>query len=444
MEDGIVIVPPGGCAAYLAPAPLGLVPMDEELRDTLQALGLRTVGAFAALPTEDVERRWGSAGVAAWHLARGEDERRPVLARLDAPRAVATDLSPSVPSVEPIIFLVRAALDRLVQDLVQDGRSAAVVAITLALDDARGALPTATHAHTVTREVRLPRPLARVIPLLERCRALLEEWRLDAPVCGVTVAVTATAPLHGAQGELLDPAWRDPAAADAAFARLRATLGIEAVVRPVVRDTHRPERAGVWERVDDPSGSGRREGGDGRKDGAGDGDARGDARGPAPSPSSAVASHHSPGDVMSRPHASAAGTVGSGDRATRDIPSPHHVRWRWCARCRQLQFLAPSRARSHPRSCARRRCANSRRRNGPRCAPPTGPSPARHAPFAGASTSSPWPGPSAPSASPATGGSRGYARDYWRCEDSAGTSHLVLYRDCAAPDHAWYIHGWYD
>jgi len=276
-RHAIVIVPPGGCAAYLAPAPLGLVPMEEELRETLRALGVGTVGAFAALAAEDVERRWGASGVAAWRLARGDDERRPVLARLDRPRAVATDLHPSVPTMEPILFLIRAALDRLIHDLIQDGRAAAVLTITLALDDVPAArahappahrvLATSPHSHTVTREIRLPRPLARVVPLLERCRALLDGWVLHAPVCGVTVAVTATTALQGAQGELLDPGWRDPAAVDAAFARLRSALGTGAVVRPVVRDTHRPERVGVWERVD----------------GTGDdrGTTRGDAR-PAP------------------------------------------------------------------------------------------------------------------------------------------------------------------
>ncbi len=53
------VVPAGYDAAYLAPAPLALVPMDEELRSALHALGLRTVGALAALSAEDVERRWG-------------------------------------------------------------------------------------------------------------------------------------------------------------------------------------------------------------------------------------------------------------------------------------------------------------------------------------------------------------------------------------------------
>jgi protein ImuB len=220
--------------------------MEEDIRETLKALGIQTAGAFGAFAAEDVERRWGDGGLAAWRLARGEDRRRPVLARAETPRSASAELTPSVTATEAVLFLVRAALDRLVGDLVADSRAAATVAITLTLDDARGALPSGSPAHTITREVRFARPLARTAPLLERCRALLDRWTLSAPVCGVTVAITATAPLTGEQGDLLDVAWRDPAAADAAFARLRAELGPNAVVFPVARDEHRPERAGVW------------------------------------------------------------------------------------------------------------------------------------------------------------------------------------------------------
>jgi protein ImuB len=243
------IVPPGGDAAYLAAAPLGLIPMDQELRETLAALGIRTAGGFAAFTAADVERRWGGEGLAAWRLARGEDRRRPVLAHSDAPRSASAELTPSVTAMEPVLFLVRAALDRLVRELVTDGRAAATVAVTLTLDDARGALPGAP-AHTVTREVRLSNPLARPIPLLERCRALLARWPLSAPICAVTVTIPATAPLSGEQGDLLEPAWHDPAAADAAFARLRAELGANVVVTPLARDDHRPERGGEWVDID--------------------------------------------------------------------------------------------------------------------------------------------------------------------------------------------------
>ena len=106
------IVPRDACAAYLAPAPLGLIPMEEELRQALIALGLRTVGAFAALEAEEVERRWGSSGLLAWQLARGEDRRRPVLTRIEARRSVTAELAMPAATMEPVLFLVRAALDR--------------------------------------------------------------------------------------------------------------------------------------------------------------------------------------------------------------------------------------------------------------------------------------------------------------------------------------------
>jgi hypothetical protein len=239
------VVPAGHDAAYLAPAPLALVPMDEELRAALSALGLRTVGALAALTAEDVERRWGELGIRAWRLARADDLRRPVLARVETQPAVEVELASSSATMEPVLFLVRAALDRLVQELIAHGRAAAAVAITLTLDDARGALGSEP-VHTVTREVRPARPLARVAPLFERCRALLDRWTLSAPVSAVRVAIVAAAPLTGEQGDLLSASWRDVGAADAALERLRAELGPNAIVRAVHQDTHRPEKAGLW------------------------------------------------------------------------------------------------------------------------------------------------------------------------------------------------------
>lgn len=245
-DGGFVRIAPGGDARYLARAPLALIPMDEELRDTLAALGIRTAGALAALEAEDVERRWGATGLNVWRLARGVDQRRPVLARIAPPRTVDAELPVSSPTIEPVLFLVRAALDALAAALTGDGRAAAAVAITLTLDDVRSALPAPAGAHTITREVRIPRPTARADHLFEHCRALLERWPLTAPVGAVRVAIVATAPLGGEQGNLLTPEWRDPAAIDAALARLRAELGPDGVVQPAARDAHVPERAGAW------------------------------------------------------------------------------------------------------------------------------------------------------------------------------------------------------
>ncbi|WP_396213836.1 hypothetical protein [Gemmatimonas sp.] len=299
------IIPPGGCARYLAPAPLGLVPMDDELRDALQMLGLRTVGALATLDAGDVEQRWGHTGLVAWRLARGDDPRRPGLVRVEAVRSASVELPSAVESAEPVLFVLRAQLQRLLHECVRDGRAAAAVAITLVLDagrqypieeigsemrghvhvpetsdDATHALSpaTTTPAHhgtppelrrvnkaaasllgipqrTLTREVRPARPLARLEPLFDQCRALLERWNIPAPIIGVTVSIPATAPLAADQGDLLVPSWRDAAMnAEAVLARLRATLDPDnrgdVVVHPEAHDTHRPEDTGTWANAD--------------------------------------------------------------------------------------------------------------------------------------------------------------------------------------------------
>ncbi|MFN8715533.1 MAG: hypothetical protein ACK6DP_15575 [Gemmatimonas sp.] len=304
LPSTITLVPRGHCAPYLAPAPLGLVPMPDDVREALQMLGLRTVGALAVLDPGDVEHRWGAEGLTAWRLARGDDPRRPGLVRVEAARSASVELPAAVESAEPVLFVLRAQLQRLLHACVHDGRAAAAVAITLVLDAGRQypiedigselvghtevpetsddgsagdrraetrpaptPVPSAERVRSpsssllgipqrsITREVRPARPLARLEPLFDQCRALLESWRIPAPVIGVTVSVPATAPLAADQGDLLVPSWRDAAMnAEAVFARLRAVLDPDnrgdVIVHPEARDTHRVEETGTWVNAD--------------------------------------------------------------------------------------------------------------------------------------------------------------------------------------------------
>ena len=233
------LVPQGGDQALLAQAPLTLLPMDTELRDTLSALGLGTAGQFAALEPGEVEQRFGPDGLAAWRLARGEDRRRPTLTLPVPHDTVAIDLPTSAETLEPVLFLVRAALGRLITQVASDGMAVAALEVELKLDQ--------RPSRSVTRRIALAIPLARLEPLFEQCRAVLEDWVLEAPVLGVVVRITERTRPSGEQGDLLHTGWRDPAAAEAAFARLRAALGADSVVRPVSRDGFAPERRGAWE-----------------------------------------------------------------------------------------------------------------------------------------------------------------------------------------------------
>ena len=62
--------PPGATAAFLAPWPVAVLGTPE-LAELLPRLGLRTLGALAALPAGDVLARFGAAGARCQRVARG-------------------------------------------------------------------------------------------------------------------------------------------------------------------------------------------------------------------------------------------------------------------------------------------------------------------------------------------------------------------------------------
>src|ERR1700694_2394881 len=76
--DGIVLVPPGTEADFLAPLPVGVIPgLGPKTEDRLQAMGLRTVGALAGYETQRLVQALGVGGAVLQRLAQGRD-RSPV------------------------------------------------------------------------------------------------------------------------------------------------------------------------------------------------------------------------------------------------------------------------------------------------------------------------------------------------------------------------------
>jgi hypothetical protein len=68
-DQPVITVPRGGSAAFLAPLPLSLLAIPPEVQHVLGALGVNTLGEFAALPPPSVARAWDADYQ---QLARGE------------------------------------------------------------------------------------------------------------------------------------------------------------------------------------------------------------------------------------------------------------------------------------------------------------------------------------------------------------------------------------
>jgi DNA polymerase-4 len=72
--DGLVVVPAGEEAAFLAPLPISrLWGVGEKTAGALAEFGVRTIGDLAALPPDALERRFGKHGAALVGRARGID-----------------------------------------------------------------------------------------------------------------------------------------------------------------------------------------------------------------------------------------------------------------------------------------------------------------------------------------------------------------------------------
>jgi nucleotidyltransferase/DNA polymerase involved in DNA repair len=229
-------VPAGGSAAFLAPLPLALLPMDADVRRTLGLLGIRTLGDFAALPAPSVGRRWAQGGLDPQILARGEDLRplapfTPVAAVLET-----LDLDGAVHELEPILFGLRPLCERVCVRLRGRGRAAARVAVTLAGRGEHG------RAQTLV-PVAPARPTASATTLVDLLRAHLSERRLEHDVEQVSVEVLEEGDLEVVELDLFDRAGPGPGAVDVAVARLRAAFGEHAASGAVLVDRHRPEAA---------------------------------------------------------------------------------------------------------------------------------------------------------------------------------------------------------
>lgn len=75
--DGLLEVPPGGEAAFLAPLPVGRLPgIGKKAEQGLKNIGVSSIGQLAALPPLTLKSRFGAYGVVLGNHARGNDDRK--------------------------------------------------------------------------------------------------------------------------------------------------------------------------------------------------------------------------------------------------------------------------------------------------------------------------------------------------------------------------------
>ena len=112
------IVEPGEEGKFLASQPISVLPLDLDTHRRLRQLGIKTLGALAALPEEAVVSQFGRAGRRLWRLAAGRIAE-PVAGRA-APEPIIAELM----FFSPVAGreLLELALDRLIERALKNPR----------------------------------------------------------------------------------------------------------------------------------------------------------------------------------------------------------------------------------------------------------------------------------------------------------------------------------
>jgi protein ImuB len=238
VRDGCV-VHAGDERAFVAPLPLRVLEMDAATVERLHLLGVKRLGALAALPHGPFVRRFGAAA-AGWHAHACGSDDAPLVPR---PRALAIDRSlygeGTAEREDQLLFALRTLVARVAEDLAYAGKRCGFLRLGLECED--GAV--------CELSTLLAQPTAATATMFDLLRARLEGTVLRSPVIGLKLGAERLEE-GGAEISLFAGSDPDPEIVGIALGRLEAALGPAAAARATIVPGNRYETRVAFETFD--------------------------------------------------------------------------------------------------------------------------------------------------------------------------------------------------
>jgi DNA polymerase-4 len=193
--DGLVVVPAGTEASFLAPLPVErLWGVGRVLAEALAGMGIATIGQLQGMPLSTLERRFGEHGRHLHDLAFGRDER--TVEPSTAAKSIGAETTFGVDCTDPerIRRTLRRHAERVARELREERLSAARVTLKLRFADFR----TLTRSHTGD-------PTRDGLELYRRALAMLDREAVHEPVRLIGLSASGLGPGDQGQLPLLDP-----------------------------------------------------------------------------------------------------------------------------------------------------------------------------------------------------------------------------------------------
>ena len=199
------------------------------LLPVVQRWGIKTLGALAELPTDELFTRLGRGGVELQRIARGQDSR-PLVPEAEEERFEQTiALEWPVEGLEPLAFVLGRVLEPLCQQLDARGVAVGMLHVRLTL------VTRETHERTLRFPAAVNDPkVLRTLVLLD-----LESHPPSAGIDAVTVMADPV-PARTLQFSLLERAVPSAERVSTLLARLTVLMGEQRCGAPDLVDTHEP------------------------------------------------------------------------------------------------------------------------------------------------------------------------------------------------------------
>jgi len=190
-----VLVPPNREARFLAPLSIAVLPLDQETARRLDLLGLRTVGAIAALPLDALQAQFGARGQALHRFAHGLDDRPISTNRHTACIVVERRFAGPLAHRHLLEQALRELATDLVTQLLAGGWAAQDLILTVVFESGDP---------WIERRM-LVQPTVDQLALAQALVALLGQARGDGGVEQLRVAITQLRPTAATQLDLFAP-----------------------------------------------------------------------------------------------------------------------------------------------------------------------------------------------------------------------------------------------
>ena len=145
-----VIVEEEKTRAFLARYSIDVLPLDDDLREYLELLGIKTIGRLQAISRPAFRRQFGSKALDIYDLALGNDRRRLRPWRPAVRIEASEPLEPPVDNTQALQFIARALAERVSISLLSQGLGTRAIRITLNQESAPALVIEARFAYPVT------------------------------------------------------------------------------------------------------------------------------------------------------------------------------------------------------------------------------------------------------------------------------------------------------